>query len=203
MSSKLFKDDVKFFQRLLKCSGFEPGKIDGIWGSKTDAAANAFDQAFVEIAAAGPVFNLRTEDAIRTLQPEAQRLARQTLKVIRDAGIDARIISGTRTYAEQTALFRQGRFGHPGPIVTNARGGFSNHNFGIAWDLGIFDATGKYLGESPLYKKAGQITTGAGIEDIEWGGNWITFVDQPHYQFDTGLKISEVREKFESGIPFV
>jgi peptidoglycan L-alanyl-D-glutamate endopeptidase CwlK len=45
------------------------------------------------------------------------------LRTVRDAGIEARIISGTRTYTEQNTLFRQGRFGNPGPKVTKARGG--------------------------------------------------------------------------------
>ena len=44
------------------------------------------------------------------------------MKKVLDAGINAKIISGTRTYAEQNNLFRQGRFGNPGPIVTKAKG---------------------------------------------------------------------------------
>ncbi|MEO8506247.1 MAG: hypothetical protein ABI593_01300 [Betaproteobacteria bacterium] len=41
----------------------------------------------------------------------------------------------------QDAPYRQGRLGNPGPRVTNARDGQSNHNFGIAWDIGIFTAS--------------------------------------------------------------
>ena len=43
------------------------------------------------------------------------------------------VAQGLRTYAEQDALYAQGRTA-PGHIVTNARGGYSNHNFGCAVD---------------------------------------------------------------------
>jgi peptidoglycan L-alanyl-D-glutamate endopeptidase CwlK len=87
--------------------------------------------------------------------------------------------------------------------VTNARGGQSNHNFGIAWDIGIFDAKGRYLTDSPLYPKAGKIATSAAIAHLEWGGNWTTFKDQPHYQFATSLSISQIRARFEKGQPII
>jgi peptidoglycan L-alanyl-D-glutamate endopeptidase CwlK len=45
-------------------------------------------------------------------------------------GLVFKIISGTRTYGEQNELFAQGRM-KPGPIVTRARGGQSNHKFGV------------------------------------------------------------------------
>ncbi len=63
-----------------------------------------------------------------------------------------KIISGTRTHMqEQDALYARRRTA-PGPRVTNARGGYSNHNFGIAWDIGLFRG-GKYLEDSPLYRE--------------------------------------------------
>jgi peptidoglycan LD-endopeptidase CwlK len=68
-------------------------------------------------------------------------------------------------------LYKKGRYGSTEKIVTNARGGQSNHNFGIAWDVGVFD-DGKYLtGNSPkeakIYKAlAAAVLTG----ELEWGG---------------------------------
>ena len=64
---------------------------------------------------------------------------------------DCKIISGSRTYAEQNVIDAQGRT-TPGKIVSNAKGGQSLHNFGIAWDVGIFK-NGKYLdSEQTPYK---------------------------------------------------
>lgn len=89
------------------------------------------------------------------------------------------MISGLRSYAEQDALYAKGRSGIPGEkIVTNARGGYSNHNFGIAFDIGVFEGM-KYLPESPKYKAAGAIGVGLGLD---WGGNWKTIQDEPHFQ---------------------
>ena len=199
MTNRPFGDDVIFTQRLLRSSGFYSAKIDGVWGPKTDAALARFNDVFEQIAKALGRFDAASEGRIHTLQPAAQKLARRTLKIILDAGINARIISGARSYAEQDKLFSQGRSGHKGPIVTNARGGQSNHNFGIAWDIGIFDKSGKYLSNSPLYAEAGRKVMSAHISGLEWGGNWTTFKDTPHYQVATGLSISQVRRRFETG----
>ena len=199
MSLQLFAEDVTFLQRFLKCSGFYGGKIDGVWGPKTDAAVNEFDAQGAGVAAELGTFDAASERYIRTLQPKAQREARDFLKRVLQAGISARILSGTRTYAEQNSLYRKGRFGDTSAIVTNARGGHSNHNFGIAWDIGIFE-NGKYLGNSPLYGQAAAVGKGPGIE---WGGDWTSFVDQPHYQLATGATLAAVRTSFEVGTAFV
>ncbi|MFL6373786.1 MAG: M15 family metallopeptidase [Pyrinomonadaceae bacterium] len=201
MSMRLFGDDVVEFQRLLKSAGLLKGKVDGVWGAATDAAATAFENFYKAIKASGGSFDARSESCIITLVPKAQELARQSLTLIRKSGIDARIISGTRSYAEQDKLFKKGRFGNAGPRVTNARGGQSNHNFGIAWDIGIFDAKGKYLGDSPLYRKAGAIVEASKIlaAGVEWGGEWSSFPDVSHYQVRSGLALAEIRRRFEAG----
>lgn len=204
MSNRLFENDVIFLQRLLKSSGFYTDTIDGIWGPNTDAAVNAFETHSAQIAASLGTFDPRTEKNILTLHPKAQEAARASLTAIRAAGINARIISGTRTYAEQNELYRKGRFGNPPPIVTKAQGGESNHNFGIAWDIGIFTQNGGYFGDSPLYSQAGQVVMTAGITGLEWGGNWTEFVDHPHYQLATpGLTLSQVQQRFESGQAYI
>ena len=104
-------------------------------------------------------------------------MARALVQKCAANGIDIKIIGGTRTYAEQDALYAQGRT-KPGKKVTNARGGYSNHNFGIAFDIGVFSGN-NYLGKSPKYKAAGVLGMDLGLE---WGGNWTSIVDQPHFQ---------------------
>ena len=203
MSTRLFGDDVVEFQRLLKSSGFLKGAIDGVWGAQTDKAAKAFENFYEAIKASGGSFDARSESCILTLNPKAQELARQALNIVRKSGIDVRIISGTRSYREQDALFRKGRYGSAGLVVTNARGGQSNHNFGIAWDIGIFDSKGKYLADSPLYSKAGRIVEDTLQRVVEWGGEWKSFPDVSHYQLRTGLTLAEIRRRFEAGIALV
>jgi peptidoglycan LD-endopeptidase CwlK len=202
MSSPLFFDDVLFLQRLLKSQGLYSDDLDGDWGPNTDKGVKAFETKSDQIAAHLGTFDKVSERCIHTLNLKAQEVARKCLRTILDAGITARIISGTRTYAEQDALYRKGRFGNPGPVVTKARGGQSNHNFCIAWDIGIFQG-GRYLGDSPLYDKAGKVVLAAGISGLEWGGNWKGFKDLPHYQLATGLKIGDLRKKFECGEQYI
>ena len=119
----------------------------------------------------------RSEKVIATLLPEVQPIARMLVQKASTAGIIIKIISGLRTYEEQDALYAQGRT-EPGNIVTNAQGGYSNHNFGIAFDIGVFEGN-KYLPDSPKYKAVGALGVDLGLE---WGGNWKTIVDQPHFQ---------------------
>jgi peptidoglycan L-alanyl-D-glutamate endopeptidase CwlK len=119
----------------------------------------------------------RSEKVIATLLPQVLSYARALVKKAAQHGITIKLIGGLRTYEEQNELFAQGRT-KPGRIVTNARGGFSNHNFGIAFDVGVFEGA-SYLGESPQYKAVGALGMDLGLE---WGGNWKTFLDEPHFQ---------------------
>jgi peptidoglycan LD-endopeptidase CwlK len=200
MSHRLFPDDVLFLQRLLSCCGLYHHRLDGDYGPRTDAAEAEFEHRCEAIAEAEGRFDARSEGNIRSLQLDAQELARSSLAAIRRRlagdGMDARIISGTRTYAEQNALYRQGRGGNPGNRVTNARGGQSWHNFGLAWDIGIFDG-GAYVTKGGPYA---QVSSAGKVAGVEWGGDWPGFPDPPHYQkVPPGQKISAARTVFESG----
>lgn len=119
----------------------------------------------------------RSEKVIATLLPEVRPIARTLVQKAAVNGIDIKVISGYRSYAEQDALYARGRTA-PGPKVTNARGGYSNHNFGIAFDIGVFSGS-RYLGASPKYKAVGVLGQDLGLE---WGGNWTSIVDEPHFQ---------------------
>jgi peptidoglycan L-alanyl-D-glutamate endopeptidase CwlK len=113
----------------------------------------------------------RSEETIATLLPEVRPYARALINKAAATGITIKAISGLRTYAEQDELYAKGRT-KPGPKVTNASGGHSNHNFGIAFDIGVFEEN-KWLPESPKYKAVGALGVDLGLE---WGGNWTTIV---------------------------
>ena len=119
----------------------------------------------------------RSERVIATLLPEVQPYARALIAKAAASGIVIKVLSGLRTYEEQNDLYAQGRTKR-GSIVTNARGGYSNHNFGVAFDIGVFEGS-RYLDESPKYKAVGVLGTDLGLE---WGGNWKTIQDEPHFQ---------------------
>jgi peptidoglycan L-alanyl-D-glutamate endopeptidase CwlK len=194
--------DPLFWQRFLKCAGLYQGDLDGDFGSQSHAAADQFEAQSLEIAKNLGMFDIRTESNIQTLQPKAQRRARQFLTAVTEQlakdGLVFKIISGTRTYDEQNELFAHGRT-KPGPIVTRARGGQSNHNFGVAWDIGIF-RNGEYIPESKLYQNAGAIGKGQGLE---WGGDWRSIQDEPHFQAIAEADLANVRSDFETGRSFI
>lgn len=196
MSYRLLKEDVLFAQRLLRAQGLYRDALDGRWGPRTQAAADEFERRSLALRAEFGGFDARSEANILGLALVAQAHARRFLHRVRAHGFDARILSGTRTYAQQNALFRQGRFGNPGPIVTRARAGRSHHNFGIAWDIGLFTAEHGYSRRVSDYAEAARV----GRDDaLEWGGDWPSFPDPPHYQLAGAPPLAQLRDRFERG----
>ncbi|BCK75962.1 hypothetical protein AA0242T_1941 [Acetobacter aceti NRIC 0242] len=202
-------DDIIFFQRFCASCGLYGGPIDGVFHENMRAASDSLKEQYEYIRNNEGVFDARSEKNILSLIPEAQIIARRMLVVSRKLHpLVTKIISGTRTYAEQDALYAIGRtIDRDKRKVTNARGGESNHNFGIAWDVGIFDENGRYMnGDQPDDERAYQhlaAVAKAEISEIEWGGDWTSFVDPPHYQLKTGKSAKEIRELFEEGRLFV
>jgi peptidoglycan L-alanyl-D-glutamate endopeptidase CwlK len=128
------------------------------------------------------ILDARSERNLATLHPSFQERAASFITAAKmmaqSRNLDVRIISGTRSYSEQDAIYARGRT-TSGSIVSNARAGFSNHNFGIAFDIGVFQGKA-YLGEHALYDELGPLGESLGFE---WGGRWKKIVDKPHYQF--------------------
>jgi peptidoglycan L-alanyl-D-glutamate endopeptidase CwlK len=110
-------------------------------------------------------------------------------------GIQIEVVQGLRTFAEQDALYAQGRT-RPGPIVTRARGGQSNHNYGLAVDVVPFN-NGKPNWNAPMGIWLA-IGTGAQKLGLEWGGDWKKFVDKPHIQLP-GLSVAECLSLYRRG----
>lgn len=174
-------------------------------GQKTSDEVKTIDTP--ALAGEGKPADSRSEKNIATLHPRVRPFARALIEKAAGKGIIIKVTSGTRTFAEQDALFAQR------PKVTNARGGFSNHNFGIAIDITIFkgstdpEQAKTPVFESPLYKVIGALGTDLGLE---WGGNWKTIVDEPHFQLRPGWAkgmperdmLAELRRRKESGKDF-
>jgi peptidoglycan L-alanyl-D-glutamate endopeptidase CwlK len=119
----------------------------------------------------------RSAKNISTLVEPLQKIAVEFLRRCHVKGLGVKIICGTRTIEEQDALYAQGRT-KPGDIVTWVKGGNSWHNYGLAFDVGVFRGA-DYLGASSEYAEAGAI----GIElGLEWGGSWKK-KDFPHFQW--------------------
>lgn len=196
-----FKADVIFAQRFLSCCGLYSDKIDGLYGNNSRKAEDAFNKLLVKYADMYGRFDSRSEGVIATLQPKAQIAARRFMQLASKSSFTVKLISGTRTYAEQNILYNKR------PKVTNARGGYSNHNFGIAWDVGIFVGstyyTGKNKKEEQAYIDLSKLIMPTLGKLLTWGGNWKSFKDFPHYEVTTGKSITQVRKLFEAGKPLI
>ena len=109
-----------------------------------------------------------------------------------------------RTFAEQDALYAQGRT-KPGNIVTKAKGGQSYHNYGLAIDVVLLvdkDGNGTFETASWDTKTDFDGDKKADWQEIvaifkrygwEWGGDW-KFVDAPHFQKKLGKSIMELQQ---------
>ena len=208
--STLFSPDSTFLQRFLSSGGYYNDRIDGDVGPNTLEALGKFETETQEVANDLGSFDRTTESKIGNMLIPTQRKAREFMKNISQAdvsqGLSVRIISGTRTYDAQAELFAQGRT-KKGKIVTNARGGFSNHNFGIAWDVGIFNEKGEYIDDlidkgrmtsksvDAEYKKVGAYGKSLGLF---WGGDW-TKPDYPHFQMRDNDELASIRDTFTDG----
>ena len=182
-----------------KIQAFVGVTSDGIPGNNTaEAIARKLG---IDKAEPGPTLSdlvtidVRSAANIATLRPDAQQKAREWLLKCLEAGINVKVICGTRTYKEQDALYAQGR-STPGPKVTNAPAGYSWHNFGVGWDFLVFDSTGQPQWESPLMEKCGKIAESLGLE---WGGHWTNFQDIPHIQIKTGCTLADARQRVKDG----
>jgi len=98
-------------------------------------------------------------------------------------GYAIQITWAMRTWAQQDSLYAQGRT-IPGPIVTHAQGGYSNHNFGLCFDCCPF------VGKVPDWdnthidwKAMVALAPSCGLRD------GISFQDEPHLEL---VEIGEV-----------
>ena len=139
--------------------------------------------------------NATSEARLEIVHPELAARIRRAADRLLKAGIVIEVVQGLRTYAEQDALYAQGRT-KPGKRVTNARGGQSNHNFGLAVDVCPF-RNGKPDWDAP-HSVWQQIGDAGKFEGLEWGGDWTSLVDLPHLQL-SGLTLAQCRSFFAAG----
>lgn len=102
-------------------------------------------------------------------------------------GIKIMLTCGYRSIEEQNRLYALGRT-KPGKKVTNARGGYSWHNFGLAADY-VFVVNGKVTWDGP-WATFGKIARECGLE---WGGDFKTILDRPHVQWTKGRTLAQMR----------
>jgi peptidoglycan L-alanyl-D-glutamate endopeptidase CwlK len=146
-----------------------------------------------------------SEERISHLHPKLREEVKQLIEKaesIVDDNLAIRVVQGLRTIEEQNDLYAQGRT-KPGSIVTNAKGGSSYHNFGLAFDFAFLfkqpDGTYKYDDAKswlvgPNHKK---VTDLFKSHNYQWGGDWKSSKDFPHLEKNFGISWRDLKSKYD------
>ncbi|ELP1878973.1 M15 family metallopeptidase [Vibrio vulnificus] len=136
---------------------------------------------------AAKTWDVITDNRIATLHSYVRSPAAAFINAVEEElGIALRITQALRTVEEQDKLYAKGRTTE-GKIVTNVKGGYSYHNYGLAID--VVEIKDRKVNWNPDWNAIGKIGVSYGFE---WGGNWKSFVDKPHFQMTFGLSIADL-----------
>jgi peptidoglycan L-alanyl-D-glutamate endopeptidase CwlK len=153
----------------------------------------AIDSALLEQLKAQLAATLAYLQSLREptgVQPLVLRKALEVVNEMTKRGYNVTIYQSFRSKAEQDAIYAQGRT-KPGAIVTNAKGGESLHNYGVAVDI-VFVVNGKpSWSDKHAWAELGSVGKSVGFE---WGGDWKGFVDRPHFQLTLGHSLSDFQK---------
>jgi peptidoglycan L-alanyl-D-glutamate endopeptidase CwlK len=130
------------------------------------------------------------EELINLLNPKVKELCKEHLKRFKEVtGYGLYITSTYRSIEEQNKLYAQGRT-VKGAVVTNAKGGYSYHNFRVAYDVCPLKNGKLDWNDIVLFYTAGAIGEHLGLE---WGHRFKSLDDKPHYQVTQGLSLADFR----------
>lgn len=155
-----------------------------------------------------PITLKRIQDIHPKLRNELTKIYSEICQVLTGKA-GCRFVQVLRTIAEQDGLYAQGR-SKPGPIVTNAKGGKSYHNYGLAIDFCLLydkNVNGRVETDEIIWDRTRDIDNDRVADWIEvvrvfqkygwtWGANW---QDYPHFEKPMGYKVSTLFNKYKSG----
>ena len=119
---------------------------------------------------------------ITLLRDDVEANCRKWLELCREAGLDVLVTNTVRDKEYQEYLYAQGRT-RPGSIVTNSKTPtFHADTVGLAFDF-CKNVKGHEYDDHEFFVKAAAIAKELGFS---WGGDWKSFADMPHIQWDNG-----------------
>lgn len=136
-------------------------------------------------------YDLRNEAVINTLLPTVTLEAKLLLAECERQGIWILLTQGYRSFLGQTWDYASGRY-RPGPIITDAKPGWSFHQWRVAIDFVPADGNGGIHYEDAA--RIQQVADIAKSQGWQWGGDFPrVFKDRPHLQFTGGHPIEYFR----------
>ena len=132
-----------------------------------------------------------------TLNADAKPLFEEFLTLCHAHKFNVQVTSGSRTVAEQDDLYALGRT-KSGKVITNAKGGQSAHNYGIAIDVVVLDRNGDCDWRAETYGMLWTLAKEAGLEakGLFWAGEWKSFKEAVHFDLSGGQGWEALKEKF-------
>lgn len=163
-----------------------PNTLAAIQGGASTPSDAGGGTATATAPAAGGSVSVNSQKRLDKVHPKLAQAVTTVINTLAAEGLKVEVVQGLRTFAEQDALFEQGR-SKKGKKVTNAKGGQSNHNYGLAVDLCPF------VGGQPQWedeKGFDRIGAAGKQQGLKWGGDWPKFPDRPHLELP-GLTIDQ------------
>lgn len=145
----------------------------------------------------------RSEATLALVNPTLANLVRAAQEALTPQNIFMCVYQGLRTAAQQNALYAQGRTA-PGQVVTKARAGFSNHNYGLAVDVVPYlsgqSGALNWNEKSPQFQA---MVAALKAQGLVYGGDWKTFPDNDHFQLPNmpASPSPAMIADFEKGVP--
>lgn len=119
---------------------------------------------------------------ISLLRDDVEANCRRWLELCRSNGLNVLVTQTVRDKEYQEHLYAQGRT-RPGSIVTNGKvPTFHADTVGCAFDF-CKNVKGHEYDDNAFFAKAAALAKGMGFS---WGGDWKSFPDMPHIQWDNG-----------------
>ena len=134
----------------------------------------------------------RTNQRIATLDRRLRSPAIDFVNsVYSNLGIHLRVTWAFRSFKEQEDMWLSSRNGNSGPWLTDARGGRSFHQYGLAFD--VLRITRGKIDEDAPWQEIGAIGESYGFE---WSGGWPDSVDLGHFQMKLGNSIDDLYNRY-------
>ena len=146
---------------------------------------------------------------IDLLRPKTKQLCNMLIEECKKQGLIIEVIETLRKIEVQDAYYAQGRESintvndlrkkaglnyiteaENEHKITNAKGGSSAHNYGLAFDVCPIVRGKLAWGRVDLFKKIGDISRNLQVDEYKlvWGGDFKSIKDSPHFEMENWKK---------------
>ena len=171
-------------------------------GGTSSASASSITSSSYGGCGGGVILSRNNQEKIKTLHPEIRNATSSMLTNLKKDNINVEISLATRTYEEQDRLYSKGRnekgeIIDESKVVTYAKGGQSYHNFGLAFDVEVYNENGtkNWNKQSEAWQKV--INEGK-KQGFVAGAEWNDFPDLPHFENSFGNTQSALRYNIQN-----